>query len=164
MTMTPERLTALRERALRTIEARFHATLGCETEDVLHQAFVALLLNRECVSPENDGLYRYLIVTARRAALDRIKTAALRADRREHAAKPAHDDHSPLVETLLREKKSQVREILDELDELDRLLIRKHVIEGASLNAAARELGIGWHRADTTVKAVLARIRRTLLD
>jgi RNA polymerase sigma factor (sigma-70 family) len=164
VTMTPEELSTLRRRALRTIEARFRATLGVETEDVLHHAFVALFRNRDSVSPEDDGLYRYLVVAARRAALDRIKTAALRADRREHAAKPAHHDHTPLVETLLREKKAEVREIFDELDEVDRLLLRRHVIEGQSLNAVARELGIGWHRADAAVKRILTRIRRMLLD
>lgn len=163
VTISPAELVALRQRLMRTLHARFGQTLGSEIEDAVHQAFVALLRNRESISSDNDGLYRYLLVASRRSALDRIKTQNLRSRRRDALPKPV-SDLSPLVEVLLREEKSNIRRFFDELDELDRLIVWRYVVDGQSVNALAQELNLGWHRVDATITRVLAALRRLLVD
>jgi len=162
--LTPGELTALRNRVLRATEARFAPTLGPEVEDAVHHAFVALFRNRESISPDNDGLYRYLLVAARRAALDRIKTESLRAHRRREAAGMADSDSAGLAHLLLHENKAAVQTFLGELPELDRFIIWSHVVDGRSIHAIAQELGIGWHRASAILERVLGGLRRLLVE
>ncbi|HRX87473.1 MAG TPA: sigma-70 family RNA polymerase sigma factor [Phycisphaerae bacterium] len=144
--------------------ARFAAVLGAEVEDVVHHAFLALFRNREHISPQDDGLYRYLIVAARNAALDRIKTERLRSQRRGDAPPPTVEDTSGVGELLVREKTQAIRDFLGELDELDRFIVWSHVVDGKSIHAVARELGIGWHRASTRLQRILGALRRLLMD
>jgi RNA polymerase sigma factor (sigma-70 family) len=163
-TITPAELADLRRRVVQSISKRFAPTLGAEVEDVVQHAFAALLRNRAVIASDNDGLYRYLVVAARRAALDRIKTDRLRAERRPRAASPTDPGGSPLFQVLLREKKTTIRRIFDELEELDRLIVWSHVVDGESVQAIARRLGIGWHRVNATIQRVLVELRQVLLD
>lgn len=162
--LTPGEIAALRSRVMDRIRARFAAALGAEVEDVVHHAFLALIRNRAHVSPDNDGLFRYLVVAAQNAALDRIKTESLRAQRRAEAVKPPPDDPTPLWAVLLREKNQAIRDFLDELDEVDRFMVWSHVVDGKSIQAVAREVGIGWHRAAARIQQVLSSMRRLLMD
>ena len=164
VTVESGELAALRRRLLRTVHARFGQSLGAEVEDAVHHAFVALFRNRTSISSDNDGLYRYLVVAAQRAALDRVRTAGLRSRRRREGLPQRNATHSPLMEILLREKKGQIRKFFGELDELDRLIVWRHVVDGRTIHAVAREFGVGWHRADETISRVLRELRRLLVD
>jgi RNA polymerase sigma factor (sigma-70 family) len=161
--ITPEELAALRHRVVRATATRFAAVAEPEVEDAVHHAFVALFRNRASISAENDGLYRYMVVAARRAALDRIKTETLRAGRRHEAARVTEFGPSALAEVLLRENKQAIRTFLGELDQLDRFILWSHVVDGRSIHAIAQELGIGWHRASATVERLLGELRRLLV-
>jgi DNA-directed RNA polymerase specialized sigma24 family protein len=61
-------------------------------------------------------------------------------------------------------KKTTIRRIFDELEELDRLIVWSHVVDGESVQAIARRLGIGWHRVNATIQRVLVELRQVLLD
>jgi transposase len=50
------------------------------------------------------------------------------------------------------------------LEELDRLIVWSHVVDGESVQAIARRLGIGWHRVNATIQRVLVELRQVLLD
>jgi RNA polymerase sigma factor (sigma-70 family) len=129
----------------------------------VHQAFVALFRNRERVVSDNDGLYRYLLVAARRSSLDRLKTARLRESRRaDLAARGAALDAGD--QSSIREKNEAIREIFCELGELDRLILWSHVVDGQSINAIARELDLNWHRVSQAIERAIRRIRRRIKD
>lgn len=162
-TLGADDILTLRRRVLSALRRQFAATPVAEVEDAVHQAFVALFRNRERISADNDGLYRYLLVAARRSALDRLRTVRLRESRRSDVAArvlPAEMDD----ESARREKNEAIREIFCELGELDRLILWSHVVDGRSINAIARELGVNWHRVAQAVERAVRRIRRRLAD
>ncbi len=163
-TLTADDIVELRRRVLAAVTSQFAHTPAAEVEDAVHHAFVALFRNREAISSDADGLFRYLLVAARRAALDRVKTERLRSARRPQVAQAAAAQADPGLPGDELEKKSIVREIFYELDELDRLILWSHVVEGRSINAIARETGRNWHQVAASLKQALDRIRRRLSE
>ena len=56
----------------------------------------------------------------------------------------------------------RIREIVCELDELDRLVLWSYVVDGRSKLAIAQDLGLNWHRIDKLLDRAFARIRQRM--
>ncbi len=160
-------LLDLRRRLLEHLAVAFGSTLKAELEDIVQHAFVVLFQQRENLKAENDGLYRYLKTVSRHAAVDRVRAARRR---QEHLKKPSvkrlgdASRRSPpgIPSEELREQNEKIWRIFGALDDLDRLVIWSHVVDGKSIRAIARELGLNWHRVAGIIEGTLHRVRRQL--
>jgi RNA polymerase sigma factor (sigma-70 family) len=167
ITISTAQLLDLRRRLVEHVTAQFGTTLSAELEDVVQYAFVALFRRREHVSPDNDGLFRYLKTVANHAAIDEV-----RSDRRRQELLPKviprlkqPADTEPVSEATpaeAAEENDRIWKIFCALDDLERLIIWGHVVEGRPIRAVARDLGLNWHRVARTVERVLRRIRAEL--
>ncbi len=157
-----EEIELLRARVLRWVEAAFRVTLGRDTEDIVQHAFAMLYRHRENVQPDNDGLYRYLCTVARRYAYDRVKTLKVRAGIAEIAARTIIARRRPAPGPELVEQIIRVREFFCNLDDVDRLVVWGHVVDGRSLREVASELDLRWRDAAEIVDRSLRRLRRWL--
>jgi RNA polymerase sigma-70 factor (ECF subfamily) len=163
-TLATEDLNLLRRRVIDALGERFAAGLGPDIEDVVQQAFIALFRNREAIEPDGDGLFRYLLVVSKNAALDRLKRAKHHAKRREAAGTRIPPPPRPEQELELREETEIVQNFFRELDELDRLIIWSYLVEARSIRSIALELGLNWHRVSASIDRMLERIRRRLAE
>ena len=205
--ITSKELFQLRSRLLRFLEREFSGVVASDREDLVQDALVVLIRNKERVLPDDDGLYRYARRVAKNAALDLVKSAAHRmttalkssasgraapssqrpvplvpTDRGSNpkgplgASRPGVRTFSevadrfrlPSVEPSARaqleknEEILQIRKIFCELEDLNRLVLWSYVVDGQSINAIARQLGIGWHRVAYMIEHSLNRFRQHL--
>ncbi len=165
--MTTSELLDLRRRLLGYVRAQFGGVLGAELEDVVQHAFVVLFRRRARLRPENDGLYRYLQAAARHAALDRIKAIKVRQKQvpptlSEPARRMATDAAGGLLPEGVPDEAEKIWKIFRALDDLDRLILWNHVVEGKSIRAIAREVDLNWHRVAGIIERTLRDVRREL--
>ena len=50
------------------------------------------------------------------------------------------------------------------LDELDRLVVWSHIVDGKSIRAIARDLDLNWHRVAGIIEGTLRKVRRQLMS
>jgi RNA polymerase sigma factor (sigma-70 family) len=160
-------LLELRRRLLKETRSEFGAALPGEVEDLVQHAFVVLLRRRGDVDAKNDGLYRYLRTVAFNAARDRIKTLRTRRQNlpglaAERERRMARDPAATSPEGILADDADKVWQVFCALDDLDRLILWSHVVEGRSIRAIARHLGLNWHRVAGIVERTLREARRQL--
>ncbi len=168
--ITSRELFALRKRLVRYLSESFGREIHRESEDLVQHAFLVLLRNKERVLPDDDGLFRYVRRVAKNAALDRIKSAAVRLHVPTAHGVPADTaaEKTPTVQPSVltqlekNEEIRQIRKIFCELDDLDRLVLWSYVVDGVSINAIARQLGISWQQVSHLIEQSLARFRRRL--
>lgn len=163
-TVEHDELERLRARLLCWVQSRFGPTLDRESEDVVQHAFVTLLRQREQVRPDDDGLYRYLCVVAHNYALDHLKTSRKRNGFAERAGRTRAARRSPLAEPGEAELAERARDFFCNLDELDRLVLWSHVVDGRPINAIARDLGLNWHAVARIIDRALRSLRQRLGD
>ena len=164
-TVSTVELLDLRRRLVEYVRSEFGASLEPELEDVVQQAFVVLLQRRESVDPAEDGLFRYLKTVARNAALDRLRTARRRQKHFPEVISklghpPGQAPGTPSAEPA--EESERIWEFFRALDELERLMLWSHVVEGKSIRAVARDFDLSWHRVAGVIEGALRRARREL--
>ena len=141
---------------------------------MVQHAFAVLFRQRERVTTDNDGLFRYLSTVSRHRALDRIKAARRgyehasqvrlrRADRASTWGAPETPQELP-AEELPADEREKIWQVLCALDDFDRLLLWSHVVEGKSIRAIARDLDLNWHRVAGVIERSLRRVRVELLS
>ena len=164
-TISTAELLRLRRRLVQHVKIQFGSTLKAELEDVVQHAFTVLFRHRGSVNADNDGLYRYLKTVSRRAALDWIKGAKRRQDHlRETIAK--HRGHAlklpipGIPPEELREQSEKIWRIFCALDDLDRLVVWSHVVDGKSIRAVSRDLDLNWHRVAGIIDETLRLVRK----
>ena len=167
-TVSAAELLDLRRRLLEYVRAEFGSALKAELEDIVQHAFTVLFRQRESLKADDDGLYRYLKTVSRHAALDRIGAAQRR---QEHLPEYASERGRYLQQRLpipgmppeaLAEENEKIWQVFRALDDLDRLVIWSHVVDGKSIRAIARDLDLNWHRVAGIIEATLRRVRREL--
>jgi RNA polymerase sigma factor (sigma-70 family) len=157
-------LLALRSRLLAYVRSSFGKSLPDEAEDIVQQAFASLYGQREQVSPDDDGLFRFLRTAARNLALDRIRSANRRKKHFERvlaavrASAPGRE--APSLEA--DEENEKVWQVFCALDELERLLVWSHAVEGKSIRAISQELNLNWHRVADMLYSALRRLRKAM--
>lgn len=165
-TILPTELLNLRKQLLNELRVEFGKALGAELEDIVQHAFVVLFRRRESVKVDDDGLYRYLKTVAGNAAVDRIRTDQRRKQRlfdvmsgRRCESREAAPETQP---NGGEEESERIRRVFCALDDLDRLVVWCHVVEGQSIRAIARDLDLNWHNVARTIERTLRRIRSEL--
>ena len=167
-TISTAELLGLRRRLLVHFGVQFGSTLKGELEDVVQHAFVVLFRNREDVTSHNDGLYRYLKTVSRHTALDWIRAARRRqahlfefiSERKRRVPRcSAHGAPSdgPACES------EKIWHVFCALEDLDRLIIWSHVVDGKSIRAIARDLDLNWHRVAGIIEGTLRKVREQLM-
>lgn len=165
--ISTEELLGLRRRVLQQVEIEFGPTLNAELEDVVQHAFAVLFQFRDRVSAERDGLFRYLKTVARHAAMDRVKFLQHRRNPQLHSSardtSRASSSTSPVVPPgQLIEENEKIWQVFCALDDLDRLVIWSHVVDGKSIRAVCRELDLNWHRVAAIVEESFRKFRKQL--
>ena len=166
-TISTAELLDLRRRLLGHLQVQFGSTLKGELEDVVQHAFAVLFGRRESVKADNDGLYRYLKTVSQHKAVDGIRAARRQRahdseliSERERRA-PMWGAHGIPSEQLAKESE-KIWQVFCALDDLDRLIIWSHVVDGKSIRAIARDLDLNWHRVAGIVEGTLRRVRGQL--
>lgn len=162
--VSPDELRALHARVMQAVNRQFTNRTEVDREEVVQHAFVDLFRNRERISSDDDGLYRYLVRAATSAALDRIKQAKARSTRRAPASAGGAPPAIPVDVAAAREKNRKIRDVFRELDEVDRLILWYHAVEGRSVRSVAADLDMSWHRVADTIERVKWTLRRRLGD
>ncbi|GJM25540.1 MAG: hypothetical protein DHS20C16_19550 [Phycisphaerae bacterium] len=168
---------------LRFLEGTFSSVATADHEDLVQEALLILIRNKEQVLPDDDGLYRYIRRVAKNAALDLTKSAAYQKQATKHTVRsrvpvgppapkrrsdepqlvdPTPASPSAQAQSQKNEEILQIRKIFCELDDLNRLVLWSYVVDGQSVNAIAKQLGIGWHRVAYIIEHSLNRLRRHL--
>ena len=127
-----------------------------DLEEVVSDTFLALWRSRESLDPVRS-LRPWLAVTARNLAIDRVRR------RRETDAIPDHlPDSRPGPEELAERNQlhSQLRRLVDGMEEPDRTLFRRYYFEEEPLHQVAKELGLN----QATARTRLARGRHKLRE
>ena len=173
----------LRARLLRYLDKSFSGILAPDREDLVQDALLILIRNKERVLPDDDGLFQYARRVTKNAALDLVKSAAYHMSTARSAAgsqvpvgasaseeltevahlgSPSFISPSAPVQFQKNEEILQIRKIFCELDDLNRLVLWSYVVNGQSINAIAEQLDIGWHRVAYMIEQSLNRFRRHL--
>ena len=127
-----------------------------DLEEVVSDTFLALWRSRELLDPVRS-LRPWLAVTARNLAIDRVRR------RRETDAIPDQlPDSRPGPEELAERNQlhSQLRRLVDSMEEPDRTLFRRYYFEEEPLHQVAKELGLN----QATARTRLARGRHKLRE
>ena len=168
-TIPTAELLDLRRRLLEHLGAEFGGALKAELEDIVQHAFAGLFRRRENVTADNDGLYRYLKTVSRHAALDRIRAARRRQEHLPEltAERDRRVSRAPvpgIPPEGLAEENDNVWKVFCALDELDRLVVWSHIVDGKSIRAIARDLDLNWHRVAGIIEGTMREVRRQLMS
>ena len=160
-TITTKELVALRRRLLHVLRVDYPGRNESDLEDAVQAAFLGMLVNRENVSAEHDGLFRYLGTAVRRRMIDRWRHTKVR----ENLKKPlteAAEDRDPHDALVHAEKIEEIKKYVRQLRPLSRYVLRKHVVSGVSIRALARELGRDRHTIARLLHAAIVHVRRLM--
>ena len=163
-TLSTSSLLELRQRLLSYVRAAFGHTLAADIEDIVQQAFVALYRQREKVSAQDDGLFRFLKTTARNLALDRMRKVRRRRSHSDRiiSSRPDTGEQSPAFPLESAEEKDRIWEVFCALSRPERLVLWSYAVEGKSIRAIARDLDLNWHRVAVMLYRALRRMRKSL--
>lgn len=161
-TITTADLLTLRRRLLAFVRKEFGPAL--DAEDVVHQAFLKLFQRRGEVDAAGDGLFRYLCTVARHAATDQVRTRQAREQRLPDAARTRAwrrpSGPSPTEHAGQESDFEKAMKIFRALDDVDRLVIWRHVVDGSSLRSICRDLDLEWHQVLSIIERAMRRFRR----
>ena len=165
--ITTAELLRLRRRLLEHVKAEFGTALKADMEDIVQHAFVVLFRHRESVKADNDGLFRYLKTVSRHAALDGIKAVRRRRAHlpeliAEHERRARVRGADGTISQGSAKENEKIWQMFCALDDLDRLVIWSHIVDGRSIRAIARDLDLSWHRVAGIVEGRLRGIRDQL--
>jgi RNA polymerase sigma factor (sigma-70 family) len=176
-------LFQLRARLLSYLDESYSGILAADREELVQEALLILIRNKDRVLPDDDGLFQYARRVAKNAALDLVKSAAYRMatarstggsqapvgpSASQKPAKvgqfrgPSTISPSASAQTEKNEEIRRIREIFCELDDLNRLILWSYVVDGQSINAIAKQLDINWHRVAYMIEQSLNRFRQHL--
>jgi len=159
--ISEEELVALRRRLLLLLRMNFPGCGISDLEDTVQAAFLGMLVHRENVSPERDGLFRYLRTAARNHMIDRWRHTRVRECPKTPHTGPVAGREPP--DALVHaENIERIKEYLHQLDDLSRWIIWRHVVDGASIRAVAQGLNRDRHAVKGILEAAFARVRRLI--
>lgn len=137
---------------------------GQEAEDVVHDAFVAIVERADQYRPERGTVVAWLVTTVRNLALDRTRRRTRRAqitdeELRHEPAEPVAD---PEAITWLAREREAVRRALGELSEAQRTTLRIAFFEGLSYPEIAERENIPLGTVKSRAARALAALRAAL--
>lgn len=137
---------------------------GQEAEDVVHDAFVAIVERADQYRPERGTVVAWLVTTVRNLALDRTRRRTRRAqitdeELRHEPAEPVADPEA--IAWLAREREA-VRRALETLSEAQRTTLRIAFFEGLSYPEIAERENIPLGTVKSRAARALAALRAAL--
>jgi RNA polymerase sigma-70 factor, ECF subfamily len=135
-----------------------------EAEDVVHDAFVAVVERADQFHPERGSVVAWLVTTVRNAALDRSRRRARRAQIADEELRhePPEQVPDPERETLLARDREAVRRALAHLSETHRATLETAFFDGLTYpEIAARDsvpVGTVKSRAARALSALRAAL------
>ena len=135
-----------------------------EAEDVVHDAFIAIVERADQFRPERGSVVAWLVTTVRNLALDRARRRVRRAqiteeELRHEPAQPVPDPES--IAWLTREHEA-VRAALAQLSESQRRTLEIAFFEGLSYPEIAEREGVPLGTIKSRAARALAALRAAL--
>jgi RNA polymerase sigma-70 factor (ECF subfamily) len=129
-----------------------------EAEDVVQETMIKIWNRREQWD-EIDSIEAFSLTICRNVALDHVRKNTRRTDLIEVSNDDRPDtSHSPLEQTMQRDRIEQVRKIIDSLNEKQRTCIQLRDFEGKQYKEIASIMGI----SEEQVKVNIHRARQTI--
>jgi len=129
-------------------------------EDLTQAAFERALTSLDRFDPARGPLRFWLVMIARRVAVDHMRSERSRRAREERYA-AAEPDHAPPPD-LPGEVSPEMRRALGSLSDTEREAVALRVIIGLSGTEAAAVMGISPTACSTTLHRALTRLRRDI--
>ncbi|KTR02755.1 RNA polymerase sigma factor [Curtobacterium luteum] len=128
-----------------------------EADDVAQETFIAAWVHRDAID-DPAAIAGWLATTARRRAVDVLRTASRRTLVELDESVAASDDHAPARVAERAELVRAVREVLGSMPRSQRRCWELRHLDGHSYHDVAAELDLPV----STVRGMLARARRAL--
>lgn len=128
-----------------------------DADDVAQETFIAAWTHRDAID-DPAAVAGWLATTARRRAVDRLRTASRRTLVELDESVAAPDDHAPARVAERAELVRAVRTVLASMPRSQRRCWELRHLDGRSYAEVAAELGVPV----STVRGMLARARETL--
>lgn len=137
---------------------------GQEAEDVVHDAFIAIVERADQFRPERGTVVAWLVTTVRNLALDRARRRARRAqiteDELQH--EPAEPVLDPEALSWLERERAAVRAALARLSPSQRATLEIAFFEGLSYPEIAERDGVPLGTVKSRAARALAALRAAL--
>ena len=137
---------------------------GVAAQDVVQDVFVELWRHPGRYDAAAAPLRTYLMVMARRRAVDRVRSEVRRLAREQRHDHPAPDQRqmSPSDEVAAAEAASLVRDAVRRLPDGQRQLVELAYFEGMTYREAGRAVGIPEGTAKSRLRLALANLEAAL--
>ncbi|MBO0886444.1 MAG: sigma-70 family RNA polymerase sigma factor [Acidimicrobiales bacterium] len=137
---------------------------GVAAQDVVQDVFVELWRHPGRYDAAAAPLRTFLMVMARRRAVDRVRSDVRRSmrEQRHHQLSPGERQVSPGDEVAAAEAASLVRDAVRMLPDGQRQLVELAYFEGMSYREVGRAVGIPEGTAKSRLRLALAKLEATL--
>jgi RNA polymerase sigma-70 factor (ECF subfamily) len=135
-----------------------------EAEDVVHDAFIAVVERADQFKPERGSLVAWLVTTVRNLALDRARRRTRRAQITEEELRhePAELVLDPEALTWLEHRRLRVLAALDSVPEAQRRTLEIAFFEGLTYPEIAEREGVPLGTVKSRAARALAALRAAL--
>lgn len=135
-----------------------------EAEDVVHDAFVAVVERADQYRAERGSVVAWLVTTVRNLSLDRARRRIRRAQITDEELKhePREPIASPELQTWLEQDREKVRSALAKLNEAQRQTLEIAFFEGLSYPEIAERDGVPLGTVKSRAARALAALREAL--
>jgi RNA polymerase sigma-70 factor (ECF subfamily) len=135
-----------------------------EAEDVVHDAFVAIVERADQFRPERGTVIAWLVTTVRNLALDRARRRTRRAQITEDELR--HEPNEPILNpealTWLEQRRAAVLAALSRVSEAQRRTLEVAFFEGLSYPEIAEREGVPLGTVKSRAARALAALRAAL--
>ena len=137
---------------------------GASAQDVVQDVFVELWRHPGRYDPAAGPLRTYLVVMARRRAVDLVRSELRRIARQErhHRLAPGQPLRSPGEEVLAADTASTIRDAVRLLPDGQRRVVELAYFQGLSYREVARAAGIPEGTAKSRLRLALAKLELAL--
>jgi RNA polymerase sigma-70 factor (ECF subfamily) len=137
---------------------------GASAQDVVQEVFAELWRHPYRYDPAAGGLRTYLIVLARRRAVDLVRSELRRIARQErhHRLAPRQDPRAPGDEVLAADLAAAIRDAVRTLPDGQRRVIELAYFEGLTYREVAIAAGIPEGTAKSRLRLALAKLETRL--
>jgi RNA polymerase sigma-70 factor, ECF subfamily len=135
-----------------------------EAEDVVHDAFVAIVERADQFRPERGSVVAWLVTTVRNLALDRTRRRSRRAQITDEELRHEPNEPVPDPESLswLEHRRTAVLAALDRVPEAQRRTLEIAFFEGLSYPEIAEREGVPLGTVKSRAARALAALRAAL--
>ncbi len=157
-------LTQGSEKAFRLIYDFYHKKIASfclsfglsqeETKEVVQDTFMKLWVNKSSIEPDNN-FQSYFFRIAKNIIIDKFREKSRELAAREYQLYVLKPENTTENKVLYNELQTEIKEIIDSLPDMRRLIFHMSRIKGLSNNEIARELDISVRTVETHISKAL---------